>query len=140
MLDLIDEKALTVIFANIEDILLTATSFLSSLEQRQKSCRLYIDVVGDILEEHIPMMRVYMVSPSSISVSISTFLSSTTYHLPPTSLYQVTFLFIVPTARLVVWIQITFHGYIVQGRSAYCYREDGPMGIDSWLMFGRPIA
>lgn len=62
MLDLIDDKALTVIFANIEDILLTATSFLSSLEQRQKSCRLYIDVVGDILEEHIPRMRVYMVS------------------------------------------------------------------------------
>jgi hypothetical protein len=65
MLSLIDEKALTVIFANIEDILLTATGFLSSLEQRQKSCRLYIDVVGDILEEHIPRMRVYMVSPDS---------------------------------------------------------------------------
>lgn len=62
MLDLIDDKALTVIFANIEDILLTATSFLSSLEQRQKACRLYVDVVGDILEEHIPRMRVYMVS------------------------------------------------------------------------------
>lgn len=73
MLDLIDEKALAVIFANIEDILLTATSFLSSLEQRQKSCRLYIDVVGDILEEHIPRMRVYMVSPDPVPISIATF-------------------------------------------------------------------
>jgi hypothetical protein len=42
MLDILDDKALTVIFANIEDLLLTATSFLSELEQRQKSCRLYM--------------------------------------------------------------------------------------------------
>jgi hypothetical protein len=62
MLDILDDKALTVIFANIEDLLLTATSFLSELEQRQKACRLYVDVIGDILEEHIGRMRVYMVS------------------------------------------------------------------------------
>jgi hypothetical protein len=62
MLDILDDKALTVIFANIEDLLLTATSFLSELEQRQKSCRLYIDVIGDILEEHIGRMGGYMVS------------------------------------------------------------------------------
>lgn len=67
MLELLDDKALTVIFANVEDILLTATAFLSSLEQRQKSCRLYVDVIGDILEEHIPRMRVYMVSSLSVS-------------------------------------------------------------------------
>jgi len=34
------------------------------LEQRQKACRLYIDVIGDILEEHMGRMRVYMVSPN----------------------------------------------------------------------------
>ena len=61
LLDIVDDKALTVIFANIEDLLLTATSFLSELEQRQKACRLYIDVIGDILEEHMGRMRVYMV-------------------------------------------------------------------------------
>jgi len=32
------------------------------LEERQKACRLYIDVIGDILEEHMRKMRVYMVS------------------------------------------------------------------------------
>jgi hypothetical protein len=62
LLDILEDKALTVIFANIEDLLLTATSFLSELEQRQKACRLYVDVIGDILEEHMGRMRVYMVS------------------------------------------------------------------------------
>ncbi|ORX36220.1 hypothetical protein BD324DRAFT_627945 [Kockovaella imperatae] len=56
---ILDDKALTVIFANIEDILLANTSFLSSLEQRQKSCRLYVDVIGDILEDCMPSMAVY---------------------------------------------------------------------------------
>ena len=65
LLDILDDKALTVIFANIEDLLLTATSFLSELEERQKACRLYIDVIGDILEEHMRKMRVYMVSQPS---------------------------------------------------------------------------
>ncbi|KAG0701413.1 Dbl homology domain-containing protein [Suillus ampliporus] len=41
------EKATTVIFANVEDILLTNTTFLSVLEERQKDCRLYIDHIGD---------------------------------------------------------------------------------------------
>lgn len=54
-----DEKALTVIFANIEDILLFNTGFLSSLEERQKSCRLYVDVIGDILAENAGGMGVY---------------------------------------------------------------------------------
>ncbi|KAK8861200.1 hypothetical protein IAR55_002019 [Kwoniella newhampshirensis] len=60
LLHLLDEKALTVIFANIEDILLFNTSFLSSLEERQKACRLYIDRIGDVLEEHLREAGVYM--------------------------------------------------------------------------------
>ena len=62
MMRSLDDKALTVIFANVEDILLFNTGFLSSLEQRQKACRLYIDVIGDVLEEHAPAMSVYTVS------------------------------------------------------------------------------
>lgn len=78
MLPLLDEKAITVIFANVEDILLTNTvsygpkfitklssnpkAFLSQLEERQKECRLYIDNIGDLLEKHIGKMGCYMVS------------------------------------------------------------------------------
>jgi actin cytoskeleton-regulatory complex protein PAN1 len=78
MLPLLDDKATAVIFANIEDILLSNTvsasemsfraqlivlkGFLSSLEQRQKDCRLYIDSIGDILASHMSNMGVYMVS------------------------------------------------------------------------------
>lgn len=79
MLPLLDTKAITVIFANIEDILLTNTvthplllypvlytnlryeTFLSSLEERQKECRLYIDKIGDILQNNMPNLTVYMV-------------------------------------------------------------------------------
>ncbi|WWD16911.1 hypothetical protein CI109_101343 [Kwoniella shandongensis] len=60
LLSILDDKALTVIFANIEDILLFNTSFLSSLEGRQRSCRLYIDRIGDVLEEHLANAGVYM--------------------------------------------------------------------------------
>ena len=76
---LLDEKAVKVVFANIEDILLTNTvrwyhrttdyqlvnhylqAFLSALEDRQKECRLYMDTVGDILRQHIPNMGMYLV-------------------------------------------------------------------------------
>ncbi|KAL6308638.1 hypothetical protein BKA93DRAFT_822360 [Sparassis latifolia] len=51
LLPLLDEKAITVIFANIEDILLTNTTFFSSLEERQKECRLYVDRISDILKD-----------------------------------------------------------------------------------------
>ncbi len=61
MLPLLSRKEITVIFANIEDILLANTAFVSSLEERQKECRLYIDGVGDILLKHIPNMKVYLV-------------------------------------------------------------------------------
>ncbi|KAG8833257.1 hypothetical protein FRC17_011032 [Serendipita sp. 399] len=66
MLTLLDEKAITVIFANIEDILLTNTAFLSQLEERQKECRLYIDNVGDLLDKHIGAMGVYMANAIKI--------------------------------------------------------------------------
>lgn len=85
MLPLLDRKAITVIFANIEDILLSnivreqvcnrwiATDFLSyymqtfmsSLEERQKECRLYIDRIGDIIQDYMSNMGVYMVSLDS---------------------------------------------------------------------------
>lgn len=63
MLDLLSRKEITVVFANIEDILLTNTAFVSSLEERQKDCRLYVDKIGDILLKHIPSMGVYLVRP-----------------------------------------------------------------------------
>ncbi|KAH8829709.1 hypothetical protein DL96DRAFT_1669029 [Flagelloscypha sp. PMI_526] len=64
-LQLIVEVPITVIFANIEDILLVNTlnkkqTFMSDLEERQKDCRLYVDRIGDILETHMAMMGVYM--------------------------------------------------------------------------------
>ncbi|KAF7972256.1 hypothetical protein HWV62_18572 [Athelia sp. TMB] len=60
MIPLLDQKAITVIFANVEDILLTNTTFLSSLEERQKECRLYIDRIGDILKNNMSSMALYM--------------------------------------------------------------------------------
>lgn len=79
MIPLLDTKAITVVFANVEDILLTNTvndfcdrhfglpinllpqTFLSSLEERQKECRLYIDRIGDILHKNMSNMAIYMV-------------------------------------------------------------------------------
>ncbi|SCV70541.1 BQ2448_1935 [Microbotryum intermedium] len=49
----IPTKALQVIFANIEDILLFDTIFLSELEDRQRTARLYIDTIGDIVKKHV---------------------------------------------------------------------------------------
>ncbi|KAH7317531.1 hypothetical protein B0J17DRAFT_724373 [Rhizoctonia solani] len=63
MVPMLDDKSATVIFANVEDILLCNTTFLSSLEERQKDCRLYIDHIGDILDAHMNGMAVYMVRP-----------------------------------------------------------------------------
>ncbi|KAJ7621612.1 hypothetical protein DFH06DRAFT_1233083 [Mycena polygramma] len=60
MMPLLDRKAITVVFANIEDILLINTTFMSSLEERQKECRLYVDRIGDILQNHMSNMAVYM--------------------------------------------------------------------------------
>ncbi|ELU37390.1 protein binding protein [Rhizoctonia solani AG-1 IA] len=66
MVQMLDEKSATVIFANVEDILLCNTvraEFSRSLEERQKDCRLYIDHIGDILDAHMNGMAVYMVRP-----------------------------------------------------------------------------
>ncbi|KAJ3537063.1 hypothetical protein NM688_g6740 [Phlebia brevispora] len=60
LLPILDEKAITVIFANVEDILLTNTTFLSSLENRQKECRLYIDKIGDLLKNNMSNMGIYL--------------------------------------------------------------------------------
>ncbi|KAF8874204.1 hypothetical protein CPB84DRAFT_1967046 [Gymnopilus junonius] len=59
MMPMLSPKEVTVVFANIEDLLLTNTVFVSSLEERQKDCRLYVDKIGDILLTHIPNMAVY---------------------------------------------------------------------------------
>jgi hypothetical protein len=88
MLPLLDTKAITVIFANVEDILLTNTvmrrswtflydtyadcgskTFLSILEERQKDCRLYIDQIGDILRNNMSNMTIYMVQYSILAAS-----------------------------------------------------------------------
>lgn len=53
------DKAASVIFGNIEDILLLDTTLLSDLEARQKDQRLYIDSIGDILMSHLPEMYIY---------------------------------------------------------------------------------
>lgn len=55
---LLDDKARMVIFANIEDVMIAAVSFLSDLEERQRTSRLYVDHIGDILSRHIPAMKV----------------------------------------------------------------------------------
>ncbi|GEM10145.1 rho guanyl-nucleotide exchange factor [Rhodotorula toruloides] len=47
------EKAQQVIFANIEDIVLSNTVFLSQLEERQRESRLYINTIGDVVKEHM---------------------------------------------------------------------------------------
>ncbi|SJL08834.1 uncharacterized protein ARMOST_12205 [Armillaria ostoyae] len=60
MLSLLDMKAVTVVFTNVEDILITNTTFMSALEERQKDCRLYIDKIGDVLQSHMSNIAVYM--------------------------------------------------------------------------------
>lgn len=56
----LSEKARTVIFANVEDVLLAAVTLLSDLEARQKESRLYVTRIGDILDNHMRQMKVYM--------------------------------------------------------------------------------
>lgn len=59
LMNVLDDQALKVIFANVEDILMLNTFFFSSLEDRQKACRLYVDVIGDVLAEHCQNLDVY---------------------------------------------------------------------------------
>ncbi|KAG8932121.1 hypothetical protein FRC01_000235 [Tulasnella sp. 417] len=70
LIDVLDQKATTVIFANVEDILLCNTSFYSALEERQKDYRLYMDQVGDILQVHMSNMAVY--TPYCVNQSVAT--------------------------------------------------------------------
>ncbi|KAG8943721.1 hypothetical protein FRC04_002553 [Tulasnella sp. 424] len=70
LIDALDQKATTVIFANVEDILLCNTSFYSALEERQKDCRLYMDQVGDILQAYMGNMAVY--TPYCVNQSTAT--------------------------------------------------------------------
>ena len=39
---------------------------MSSLEQRQKECRLYVDRIGDILDTHMSNMAAYMVRSAHV--------------------------------------------------------------------------
>jgi hypothetical protein len=59
LMDYLPDKALRVIFANVEDIMMLNSFFFSSLEERQKECRLYIDTIGDVLAEHAQNLEVY---------------------------------------------------------------------------------
>ena len=56
----LSNKAQTVIFANVEELLLAAVSLFSDLENRQKDSRLYVTRIGDILNDHMKKMQVYM--------------------------------------------------------------------------------
>ncbi|OCH86200.1 hypothetical protein OBBRIDRAFT_797422 [Obba rivulosa] len=60
LLPVLDQKAITVIFANVEDLLLSNITFLSCLEERQRECRLYIDRIGDVLKNNMAQMTAYM--------------------------------------------------------------------------------
>lgn len=85
MLKMLTERELDGVFANIEEILLCNTvrailshrvvlsllilqskTFLSSLEDRQKESRLYIDTVADLIESHAPNFEIYAVSLISL--------------------------------------------------------------------------
>lgn len=60
MQSLLSEKASTVIFANVESVLLAAVTLLSDLEARQKQDRLYVSSIGDVLDQHMSDMSVYL--------------------------------------------------------------------------------
>ncbi|KAI6140329.1 hypothetical protein BKA82DRAFT_31057, partial [Pisolithus tinctorius] len=50
LMDALGEDLTSVMFPDIEDILLTNTALLSTLEERQREFRLYVDRVGNLLE------------------------------------------------------------------------------------------
>ncbi|KAK4700326.1 hypothetical protein P7C70_g5926, partial [Phenoliferia sp. Uapishka_3] len=58
---MLTQKASEIVFANIEDILMFNTVFLSELEDRQRVARLYIDTIGDVVKSHIAGLDVYRV-------------------------------------------------------------------------------
>ncbi len=52
-------RAAQIIFANVEDILLFNTIFLSELEDRQRRSQLYVDQIGDVVKTHIKGLDIY---------------------------------------------------------------------------------
>lgn len=52
-------KASAVVFANIEDIMLFGTTFLSDLEERQRETRLFVDHIGDLIGRYMDGLDVY---------------------------------------------------------------------------------
>lgn len=60
MQPLLQTKAATVIFGNIEEILLASVSLLSDLEARQRSSEMFLTYIGDLLENHMKQMSVYI--------------------------------------------------------------------------------
>ncbi|CAG8437670.1 15518_t:CDS:10 [Acaulospora morrowiae] len=59
--DLLPKVELSMIFSNIEDILLHNTAILSDLEQRQKEDKYVVKNIGDILVKHSEGLRLYIV-------------------------------------------------------------------------------
>ncbi|KAI6144067.1 hypothetical protein BKA82DRAFT_4180056, partial [Pisolithus tinctorius] len=53
------EDLTSVMFPNIEDILLTNTALLSTLEERQREFRLCVDHGGNLFRNTHASMRVY---------------------------------------------------------------------------------
>lgn len=52
-------RAAQIIFANVDDILLFNTIFLSELEDRQRRSQLYVDQIGDVVKTHVKGLDVY---------------------------------------------------------------------------------
>ena len=50
----------------------TQQTFLSSLEERQRDCRLYVDHIGDVLTSNVSNMDVYTVSQSALNCQQAT--------------------------------------------------------------------
>jgi hypothetical protein len=57
--NILSQEELSIIFSNIEDILLCNTAILSDLEQRQKDDKLFVNNIGDILLKHSDDLKCY---------------------------------------------------------------------------------
>lgn len=71
---LLSTKALSVIFANLEEILLFSVFFLSELEERQRVSRLYVDRIGDVVLgriQGIEVFRGYCVNQSNAARTLA---------------------------------------------------------------------
>lgn len=59
LLPTLGEKASAVVFANVEDLMVFGTTFLSDLEERQRETRLFVDRVGDIVSRYCDGLDIY---------------------------------------------------------------------------------